>query len=276
MNQPMTTSASSKLQPGHPLALAEHDEERHEPPRRPEEREPALHEEVEPVLHRDRRGGAELDPEEAQVAEHADLSLRTQRNGAAPLATRAARRSRAQRRRPTGSRARRARRGRGVMPDHHLDRERQHVAERQEPGGDLEPAREQLERDEVAGEHAEQAEPDLEERARRLDPERERADDGHGEEGDEPRADDRDREEREEERIAREPLASGRDERDPRRSGTTAPSRSGIAPTFSAAYATSGWMGRRSRYASVPCRISKFTSQITHAPVMSRTTSAAR
>src|SRR6266542_3828493 len=95
--------------PCDPRALPEHDEERDEPPPRPEQGEAPLHEEVEAVLHRDRRGRAELDREEPEVAEHRFVTHRTPRSAGAPRARRGGPPPRALRRRPTGWRARAAR-----------------------------------------------------------------------------------------------------------------------------------------------------------------------
>ena len=52
--------------------------------------------------------------------------------------------------------------------------------------------------------------------------------------------------------------------------------RNGTAARFSALYAMSGWMGRKSRIARSPWRISIVSSQTTHEPVNRRTSRVQR
>src|SRR5574341_43993 len=100
----------------------------------------------------------------------------------------------------------------GEGPGHQLDGEVEHVPERQPARGGADPVRVELARDEVAGEDPEEAEPDVEEGGRRLEPEGERPDDRHGEERDHPRREDGRRKDREEQRIAGHALPSRREE----------------------------------------------------------------
>ena len=83
--------------------------------------------------------------------------------------------------------------------NHDLDGESQRVAERQGFRDPAHPAGEELERDDVTREQHERDEPELEDARGALQEKRERADDGHREEIDEPRAEEgreKDREQR--------------------------------------------------------------------------------
>src|SRR5262249_30468308 len=80
--------------------------------------------------------------------------------------------------------------GRGAVrhADDDLDGEAEHVAEGQEGGDRREPARQELDRDEIARQRGEEAQPDLEDADRALGDHREAAHRAAGEERDEPGA----------------------------------------------------------------------------------------
>src|SRR5713226_3389030 len=88
-----------------------------------------------------------------------------------------------------------------VLPQHQLDREREQEAERQRQRDALHGLREEVQRDQVTREHRRHAQPRLEQARRALDVQRQRADQRHDQEGQEPRPQEGRQEHQPEERI---------------------------------------------------------------------------
>ena len=174
-------SASGRVQPGDLGALLVQDDRRDDRGPGPEERHHGVEREVEPVLHREQQRGAELNAEEAGVAE-IELTSPQPPNTAYRTSPRRQTKS-ASVDEPRHVRPLHEKRPRRLAhrlePEHRLHREGQRVPERQPPRRDAQPPREEGQRHEVAREDEEQPEPQVVERERALPEEPERSDREH-------------------------------------------------------------------------------------------------
>jgi len=159
--------------------------------------------------------------------------------------------------------------------DQDLDRGAEHVAERQHRRDVAHPRPQERERHQVAGHHREHAHVDLEQAQRALHEERRRADGDEDREREEPGAGEGDRQEGEVDGVGGEHRARA-GEQEITVIGSATRARSGHGREVAAGVGDNGWIGRKSRIDSVPCRISSLICQVTQEPVTLRTISAAR